>query len=141
MPCCLIIKGSDFPVDEYMEETKLADIDLWHKNDPTLRGPRLDKSGLGIQVSNVDLFDLEGQIREVSLYLIENDIELKKLVGFRGVEEAYLSFAIEQADEIALFSYFPSDFVTLAGEIGLGIHVCQFRCCDSPRSHKAAGPD
>ena len=130
MPCSITIKGTDFRVREYMAETKLSNIHFWCKGDLTQGGKRLYKSGLGIQVSAADLANLNAQIRGTLLYLTKNQSELKKLATYRGVDEAYLSFAMEQEDEIALFVYFPADLVKLAGDIGLGIHICQFRCSE-----------
>jgi hypothetical protein len=132
MPCCLTVNGAEFPVDEYMAETKLADIQFRRRGDLTPGGKRLDKSGLSIQVSLGDLADLGVQVREATAYLKNNRDELKKLTVYHGVDEAFLSFAIQQRDEIALFSYFPRDLVTLAGDIGLGIHLCEFRCSEDP---------
>jgi hypothetical protein len=134
MPCCLTANGTDFQVDAYMLQTKLTDIELGRKGDLTSRRRRLKKSVVSIQVSDGDFSNFAQQARDAVTYLSKNLSEVKKLAKYRGVDEAYLSFAIEQQDEIAVFTYFPPDLLVLAGKIGLGINLCQFRCGADPVS-------
>lgn len=101
----------------------------------------MEHSGLSIQVSGADLSDLEAQIREAVLYLTANRIDLKRLLSYPGIEEKYLSFAIEARNDLSSFIYFPPSFVTLAGDIGLGIHLCQFQCSDDRTNGSSSGPD
>ena len=133
MACCITVNGSNFDVDGFLSQTKLDGIHIRRKGDLLPKGRVLKQSEISMDLCEADVdVGLTEQIQKTIAFLKKNKKELKRLSKYSGVDEVYISFGIPLRDEVAIFDFFPAELLSLAGSIGLGIHLCQFRCRDEP---------
>jgi hypothetical protein len=85
-------------------------------------------SSVNIQISRKGLTNVKGQIQDAVVFLQSNKRALQKALKAKGVEDAFISFACAQENNMANFYYFPQDLALLAGELKLGLRLCLFRC-------------
>jgi len=67
--------------------------------------------------------DFGKQVEESIDFLRSNREELLRLKTFEGVEDLRLDFGVSRRKTIGQYQFLPSELVTLAGELGLGLEI------------------
>jgi hypothetical protein len=132
MPTVLRAYGSQFDLDAFLALSRLPVCSVVRQGDPIYpasrpNGPRHDRSGVHVSVSDADFSDLARQAREVADFLQARRDEIRQLCEFPGIEDVTLDFGIERRDVPIQCDYLPPDLVRLAGALGLGIELSNYR--------------
>ncbi len=127
--CYLRVSGKQFDIDNYLSKSELATdssrYSVWHNGDQFQKGKRED-SGFMFDICEVDSDGINEQAEKAVTFLSGNLAELKRLMEFRGVEDAYLQFVIDRRKVANQNDLFPAELVRLAGSLGLGILLSQY---------------
>lgn len=131
MPAVVRAYGTDFDVDGFLAACDLPICAVNRRGEarrPASQpdGPRNQRSGVHISVSDADFDDFAGQVTEAIDFLRKNNVELQRLCGWGGVDDVTLDFGIERRDVALQCDYFPAELVRLAGLLGMGIELSQY---------------
>jgi hypothetical protein len=129
MSCVLRAHGESFDVREFLKESPLRPNTVYEKGDPIVtkgNGPRQRSSGFTVSVSNADLDDLEGQIREAISFLDEYEDELRRLGSFVGVDGISLDFGVQWREASIQTDVFPADLLWRAGALDIWLAVTHY---------------
>jgi hypothetical protein len=128
--CTLRVYGTDFDVEAFLAASSLIPSTIFRKGEPRWPesrpdGPKQERSGVCIGVSDADWSNLPAQVSDAEKFLIAHQETLEALAGLPGIEDFVLDFPIElRADGVRLATQtdqFPSSLVRLAGALGLGL--------------------
>ena len=120
MPCVLRASGSTFAVDEFLAESSLQPIAVFHRGQKQSSKSRpMTASGFHADVSAADFSNLQGQIADAVEFVEQNQSELARLVGFPGVEKVSVDFGIEERDVAAQSERFPPNLLIMLGRLGI----------------------
>ena len=133
MSCVLRVSGKNFDVDSYLQESKLKVISVYYEGKPRMESKldskKNEKSGFNIGVSEGDFNDLDKQIKDAIQFLKENSDKLNKLNDFLiNIKDSgiCLDFGIKKRNTVVQSNSFPSELLTLAGDLGLDIELTQY---------------
>ncbi|MGH9389242.1 MAG: hypothetical protein ACRD1Z_06460, partial [Vicinamibacteria bacterium] len=101
MSCVLRASGTDFDPEAFLAESELraGANPIYRRGEPRPGGGETwQSSGFHVGVSEAELSDLPGQIRDAVRFLSRHEEELQRLGRFDGVEAVCLDFAIESRD-------------------------------------------
>lgn len=130
MSCCLTIKGVYYSTDNITADMFGPQVNVFKKGEKMSNGKVQEVSGISIPIGDSNLDCLETEIVDAIQFMKHHKVTISRLIKRSGVDDAYISFAIKQRNELALFDYFPAELLVLAGSIGLGIQFCQFKCAN-----------
>ena len=128
--CTLRAYGTEFDVDTFLASSPLAPSTVFKKGEPrrpntASEGPKHNKSGVCIGVSDAEWSDLAAQVSDAEQFLISNRIAIEALAAMPGIEDFLLDFPIElRADGIKIATQtdiFSPALVRIAGTFGLGL--------------------
>lgn len=133
MSCILRASGKYFEVDLYTKDKDFEFANTYRKGDPKYPtskpdGPKLEYSGLGIEVSSADFDEMNQQIDDSINFLEKNSKLVSELVKFKGVENAWLDFGVETKPPFFSSYTFPPELVSAAGKLGLSLCVSIYPC-------------
>lgn len=148
MTCVLRAYGEKFNVDDFLPRSHLVPCKVWHRGEPRFpsgRGGNWSHSGMNVDVSDAELEDLPRQIRDAMRFLRRNQVDLKKIGVYPGLQALFLDFGVaRQPDALMQGAYFPANLVRACGELGIGLKVSEYAVKedDQPRSRRrvAGGP-
>jgi hypothetical protein len=127
--CILFVAGAVFDVDVFLKPSKWnSSASPFYKGQKSelKRLPQLSQSGFKINISNPD-DNIELQMNKATVFLEEQDSELRRLKGFSGVEEIELRFGGWWYEDTAAFVLsLPPKLISLAGRHGLEVSVCVY---------------
>lgn len=129
MSCILTISGRKFPVDEFIDKTKLRPYRKNYRGQPRLRtkpdGEKLPHSSFSIETSKADFDNLNKQLKDTIRYLKRNKDKLAHISLTKGIDFAVLDFGIDLRIDKKKVLYqsdkLPSELLKLAGDLGLDI--------------------
>lgn len=120
MPCVLRARGSTFAVDEFLAESSLRPITIFHRGQKqSAKSQPVAVSGFHADVSPADFSNLLRQIADAVQFVEQNQAELARLVGFPGVENVSVDFGIEERDVAAQSERFPPNLLRMLGSLGI----------------------
>ncbi len=137
MPGCVFsAAGPEFDVDAFVAASRWRDFaEVWHRGESSELGSRkLHESSSGFQfgISDYDEDELKVQLRDALEFLQEDRAEIERLRSFSGVQRIDLRIGLFWwEDTLCQFHSLPSDFMRLAGELGVSATLCIYG------SHKA----
>lgn len=127
MPGCVLrASGKTFDVDAFLKGSHFEPSVVYRKGQrrkPASRGSQAS-SGFNLNVSEKD--EPAGQVEDALDFVRENRDELLRLGRFGGVDDVILSFAIAQREFVAHSAQLPAELLTLAGSLGIDIHVSSY---------------
>ncbi|MBU2706798.1 hypothetical protein KCM76_12465 [Zooshikella marina] len=131
MSCILRISGENFDVDLCVEGKDVEFSNIYRKGDPRYpaskpNGPKLEHSGLSVEVSSADFSDMNQQLEDAIDFLNKSSGLIRELVEFKGVEYALLDFGVETKPPFWASYTFPPELAYLAGQLGLGLCVSTY---------------
>jgi hypothetical protein len=122
--------GSDFAVDKFLQQSTLTPNSVWRRGESRL-GKRVHEGfGFSMVVSEADMSNPPQQVEDAIAFLKANQIELKQLQNFPGIERIYLDFGIEDRDVAVQCDYFPPELLRLSGNLNIGIEVTRYPQAD-----------
>ena len=89
-------------------------------------GPRRDRSGFSVAVSDAPWSDLKTQVRDACAFLDHHAAEMRTLKAGGAVEDMRLDFPVHLRigeNVLAQFEFFPAELVEKAGALGLGLEL------------------
>ena len=98
----------------------------WSK--PTDR-PR-EASSVVVDVSEAGFDEFALQMEDAVAFLTSEDQQVRRLCSWPGVETATLAFGIARREVAAQTDHLPTEFVRLAGALGLAIEVSHYAVSD-----------
>ena len=105
MSCVLRATGLDFQPNEFCAESPLAPCHIHRQGEPKFRtrpnGPKIQKGGLNVVVSEASFDEFETQVQDAISFLQTNFKEVQRLCTFPGVESVGLDFGIAWRDVVA----------------------------------------
>ncbi|HEY7117537.1 MAG TPA: hypothetical protein VH475_13195 [Tepidisphaeraceae bacterium] len=129
MSAILRASGSEFDVDAFVAGSSLEVVTVYRRGEPartTPTGPKLDRSGFNVEVSDAGFNDFDEQLRDAVEFLTRHEAEVRRLVAFPGVEGVVLDFGIAWRDVAAQFERFPAELVRLAGACGIALELSHY---------------
>jgi hypothetical protein len=129
--CVLRAHGESFQVKQFLADSPLKPDTVYERADPL--GSQRKASGFSVTVSGADFSDLEGQIREATLFLDEYEEELRRLGGFPGVEGMSLDFGVMWRDGAVQTDVFPADLLWRAGALDIWIAITHYPAVEPGR--------
>jgi hypothetical protein len=129
VPCVLRARGSTFAVDEFLAESSLQPITVFHRGQKQSSKSRpVTASGFHADVSEADFSNLQGQIADAVQFVEQNQDELARLVGFPGIENVSVDFGIEERDVAAQSERFPPNLLRIMGSLGIWLEFTLYPC-------------
>jgi hypothetical protein len=134
--CVLRAVGTTFDPDAFLSTSSLPRAEAYRAGEPRLprtqpHGPRYQRSGLTIGVSEAEWDDLPSQVLDALNFLRAHREEVSQLVAFPGVEAVKLDFPCPvRADGVSVlaqFEYLPPALLAEAGTLGVGIELSLYR--------------
>ena len=128
MSCVLRASGADFDPESFLLTSELragADT-IYRRGDPGPGGKRWQSSGFHVGVSEAELADLPGQIRDALRFLSRHEEELQRLGRFEGVEAVCLDFAIDRKDVAVQSDVFDAELLWRAGALDIDLVVSHY---------------
>jgi hypothetical protein len=127
MPGCVLrASGKTFDVDAFLKGSDFKPSVVYRKGQrrkPASRGSQVS-SGFNLTVSNSD--EPKRQVDDALAFVRDNREELLRLGRFGGVDDVILDFAIAQREFVAHSAELPAELLTLAGSLGIDIHVSSY---------------
>ncbi|MCB9045018.1 MAG: hypothetical protein H6550_02645 [Chitinophagales bacterium] len=128
MGCVLRIMGENFDVDAFELKTGLVFDNKTHKGEPRFKnkpdGQKFPHSVLSVKVSEADFDSRDKQINDAKKYIERHYDKLLCIRKEKEIQHAFLDFGFRfDPEEAMLLVYFPSDIVSLAGGLGIGIQA------------------
>jgi hypothetical protein len=126
MTCILRAGGPDFDVADFIANSTLVTDSVWHKGAKRFPGSKSSdqlngSSGMRVVASEADFADLSQQIKDVIVFLRQNQEPIRVLASYPGVESVVLDFGAEiRPPGWASFS-FPAELLLLAGSVGVSL--------------------
>jgi hypothetical protein len=120
--CDLIVRGTDFNVDLYLNVSTLKATKVFHRGEPTgsRLHPSVTSSGFRIDICATAEDQLDVQIRKATNFLKAHGEDLRKLAEFPGVEEIELSIGLFWLSDTMCYPIsLPPDFLFVAGKHGV----------------------
>src|SRR5205823_6710754 len=101
MSAVIRVYGTDFDVDAFLSHCALPVCAVKHRGEPVFSGSQPDgrrhgASGVHVLASEADFNEFPAQVNDAIAFLRGNDVELRRLRTFAGVETATLDFRIER---------------------------------------------
>jgi hypothetical protein len=135
MSSVIRVYGKHFNVDAFVANCTLPVCTVKRRGEPVFpasqpNGRRHEQSGVHVLASEADFADFQAQVDEVITFLRVNELELRRLRTFAGVETATLDFGIERRDVAVQCDRLPAELLRLAGAIDVDIELSQYRPAD-----------
>ena len=136
MSCVLRISGKDFDVDRFLGDTGLVPYARHRKGDvmpfPKSKKIEYDDNGCSFDLSSADFDNLEQQQRDAIDFLKTNFKKFKALYSYKlyPSDSPTIDFGINsrmEDDVVVQCDYFPTELLKLAGDLGFGIEISQYR--------------
>ena len=130
--CLLRVTGRNLDPDRVLASSEhLAPCKVFRRGEPRSLsrpdGKQHAVSGFSVEVSRSSRSDLVGQVRDAVAFLKEHEVALARLHSTPGVEDMRLDFPvdlrIDRESVFAQFDFLPSELVSLAGALGLGLEL------------------
>jgi hypothetical protein len=122
--------GSDFDVDAFLAGCTLPVLQEYRRGeplDPAHPSGRLNRlSGVSVEVSEAGFDQFAEQVAEAVAFLGAEGEQVRRLVGWPGVEGVTLDFGLAWRDVVAQTYHFPADLVRLAGALGLALELSHY---------------
>ncbi len=128
--CYLRVTGDNFDPNEYLRNTNFEGATTFIKGEvPEHRKRESKTSGFSCFVGEGDI---DGQIEYAKLFLQRHKSDLLKLSIATGISSKHLDFGftcrLNDTSVIVQTDYLPSELLSLAGELQLGILLSQTHC-------------
>lgn len=122
--CILRVSTDDVAIDDLLSSIKVASYRIDRKGEPIFRSERVrKKSGFHILTHGTSELNLQSQIVETIAFLRTHAKDLASIMSFPGVTGAELDIAIIRRDVVVQGEYLPSELLSLAGNLGIGINI------------------
>ncbi|HEY7697063.1 MAG TPA: hypothetical protein VIE88_01540 [Vicinamibacteria bacterium] len=128
MSCVLRASGTDFDPEAFLAESELrAQANpIYRRGEPRPGEGTWQSSGFHVGVSQAELSDLPGQIRDAMRFLSRHEEELQRLGRFEGVEAVCLDFAIDRRDVAVQSDVFDAELLWRAGALDIDLVVSHY---------------
>src|SRR5262249_34827302 len=136
MSAVLRAYGADFDVDRFLAGCTLPLCAVKRRGEPGFAarqpdGRRHERSGVHVSASDADFEEFPRQVEEATAFLRAEVEQVRRLCKFPGVEDVTLDFGIDRRGVAVQCDYLPPELVRLAGALGLGIELSQYRARDA----------
>lgn len=119
--CYLSASGEQFDVDTFLEDSSFDPDVVHYVGDKTrLPGRFCENSGFAVYINDV-FGQLNVQIPPALQFLRDQQMELRRLVGFPGVTDVRIVFTYCPGNLPTRDEYFPPELLHLAGSLSIGI--------------------
>lgn len=125
----LRVSGTDFDPEAFLVESELraGANPIYRRGEPRPGGrDTWQSSGFHVAVSDAELSDLRGQIRDAVRFLSLYEEELQRLGRFEGVEAVCLDFAIDRKDVAVQSEVFDAELLWRAGALDIDLVVSHY---------------
>jgi hypothetical protein len=128
MSCVLRASGTEFDPEAFLVESELRGgaNPIYRRGEPRPGGKTWQSSGFHVGVSEAELSDLPGQIRDALNFLSQHEKELQRLGRFEGVEAVCLDFAIDRKDVAIQSDVFDAELLWRAGALDIDLVVSHY---------------
>ncbi len=128
MSCVLRASGTDFDPEAFLAESELGTgaNPIYRRGEPRPGDGAWQSSGFQVSVSEAELSDLPGQIRDAVRFLSRHEEELQRLGRFEGVESVCLDFALEKRDVAVSSDVFDAELLWRAGALDIDLVVSHY---------------
>jgi hypothetical protein len=133
MSCMIKISGADLDIDKLLVNTTLIVDKSYHRGEQRqkINPKKLNKeSGASFIVSLAYFDEFEAQKNGARIFLSDNREAIRKIMAWPGVDGACLDFGIKKRDVAVQVDCLDSELLKLAGDLGIGIELSQYRCED-----------
>ena len=136
MSAVIRVHGKNFNVDEFVANCRLPVCAVKRRGESVFaasqpEGRRHEQSGVHVLASDADFTLFPVQAAETIAFLRANEVELRRLRTFAGVETATLDFGIERRDVAVQSDRLRAALLRLAGALDLDIEISQYPLADS----------
>lgn len=121
--CVLRASGPQFDPESFLRESTLRPCNVFLRGNRRSESSVWETSGITVPTSEAEMDDFGKQVEESIDFLRSNREELLRLKTFEGVEDLRLDFGVSRRKTIGQYQFLPSELVTLAGELGLGLEI------------------
>ncbi len=128
MSCVLRASGTDFDPEAFLAESELSvgANPVYRRGEPRPGDGEWQSSGFQVSVSEAELSDLPGQIRDAVRFLSRHEEELQRLGRFEGVESVCIDFALERTDVAVQSDVFDAELLWRAGALDIDLVVSHY---------------
>jgi hypothetical protein len=126
MSCVLRASGTEFDPEAFLADSELTADPIYRRGEPRPGEGTWQSSGFHVGVSDAELSDLAGQIRDAVRFLSRHEEELQRLGRFEGVESVCLDFAIEGRDVAVQSDVFDAELLWRAGALDIDLVVSRY---------------
>ena len=131
MPAVLRAIGADFDVDAFLDGSTLPIVAVKRRGEPVRpisqpEGRRYDKSSINVTVSDAGFHELPRQVAEATAFLRSEYEQVRRLLGFPGVEGVTLDFGVGRRDVAMQSDTLDADLVRMAGSLGLSLEISRY---------------
>jgi hypothetical protein len=131
MSCIFRISGEDLDIDKLIASTKLVPDKVYRRGEPRFgHGQKKanSDSGASFVVSLAEVDEFEAQKNGARIFLADKRDDLRKIMKWPGVCDAWLDFGIKKYDVPAQFEQFDPELLKAAGDLGVGIEISLYTC-------------
>jgi hypothetical protein len=138
--------GPEFDVDAFLAGCTMPVCHVYRRGeplDPAHPGGRLNRlSGVSVEVSDAGFDEFAEQVADAVAFLWAEAGQVRRLVGWPGVEGVTLDFGLAWRDVVAQTDHFPAELVRLTGEMGLALELSHYPVsAEAPDAEPGAAPD
>jgi hypothetical protein len=126
MSCIFRAGGKDFDVDALLSQISMAPDSFWHRGEKRYPLSATNKktsehSGVRFLASGAEFSEFRKQIEDAIAFLHKNEIDIKVLMAFPGIEGAVLDFGAEIHPPGWASFTFPPELSGVAGNLGISL--------------------
>ena len=124
--CVLRASGTEFDPEAFLVDSELTANPVYRRGEPKPGEGTWQSSGFQVGVSQAELSDLPGQIRDAVRFLSLHEEELQRLGRFEGVESVCIDFAIDRRDVAVQTDVFDAELLWRAGALDIDLVVSHY---------------
>ena len=133
--CVLRVTSETTSFAAFLRDTGFPAYQSHEKDEISTTGKRkpYDDYGFSSSVSECDWNNLAGQIEDANAFLRTHERTLRKLLSSHDITDIRLDFPYSCRLDEHIFmqcDYLPSDFLKLAGDLGIGIELSHYAIAD-----------
>jgi hypothetical protein len=119
----LRISGADLDADALLRVVSLPVYDIRRAGEIGPLGRPYTGTSIHVDVSTAEFSDLARQTDDAVRFLQRNQAGIREALGFPGVEDGRLDFAVNHRDLAIDCKYLPPKLLKLVGDLGLGVEI------------------
>jgi hypothetical protein len=119
--CVLRVTGDNFIPSDFLRDSIFEPCLVFRKGERRTASSVWDTSGITVDISSEDNFS--AQVRDATVFLENNRVELLRLKQFTGFEELSLDFGVNGKGSFLQSYFFPLELIHLANEFAIELEL------------------